>query len=363
MKKITKKVLLRIPQLRKLVIQRNSLLDEKYSLLNEKDYLVNERNSLLDEKRLLLSERDTLLTQKQDLIDERDLLIQNNASLSDEVNQYKKFVPPGHFYSPIPSNEDIDSFVNDSCDLIDNIPGIDLNTEKQLELLNKFHQYYLELPFSDNKTKNLRYHYINPAYSYSDAIMLYSMIRYLKPNNLIEVGSGYSSCVTLDTNELFFDNQINCTFIEPYADLLKSLINPDDESAKIKIIERKLQDVPLDTFKNLKENDILFIDSTHVSKLNSDVNYFIHEIFPALNSGVYIHIHDVFYPFEYPKHWISEGRAWNEQYILRSFLQYNDKFEIVLFNTYLTSFFKNEIIKKFPLLYKNQGGSIWLRKK
>jgi len=178
---------------------------------------------------------------------------------------------------------------------------------------------------------------------------------------LIEVGSGYSSCVTLDANEFFLKNKIDCKFIEPYPDLLKSLIKSEDNS-RIEIIEKKLQDVPLELFKELKTNDILFIDSTHVSKLNSDVNYIIHEIFPVLNSGVYIHIHDIFYPFEYPKQWLLEGRAWNEQYILRAFLEYNQQFEIILFNTYLESIFKDKIENQFPLLFKNTGGSIWLKK-
>jgi hypothetical protein len=50
---------------------------------------------------------------------------------------------------------------------------------------------------------------------------------------------------------------------------------------------------------------------------------------------VYVHIHDIFYPFEYSEKWITEGRAWNEAYALLAFLTFNDVFEIVLFNTYL----------------------------
>jgi len=279
--------------------------------------------------------------------------------LIEERDAYIKFAPPGHFYSPIPSIEDVN---NINCGkLPEFIPGIELNSDKQLKLLDEFYKYYIELPFTDNKSSKLRYFYLNPSYSYSDAIILHCMIRHLKPKMLIEVGSGYSSCVTLDTNEIFFDNKIRCKFIDPYPDLLKSLIKPED-NAKIEIIGKKLQEVPLEVFKELKAQDILFIDSTHVSKLNSDVNYLIHEIFPILNSGVYIHIHDVVYPFEYPKEWFLEGRAWNEQYILRAFLVFNQKFEIVFFNTYVEYLFKDKIINKFPLLFKNTGGSIWIKK-
>ena len=241
------------------------------------------------------------------------------------------------------------------------IPGIDLNCREQLELLNEFDSFYKELPFKEEKTSGLRYYFLNGAYGYSDAIFLYCMIRHLKPQKIIEVGSGFSSCVTLDTNELYFNNAINCTFIEPYPALLKSLIKEID-SAKIKIFGSNLQDIPLELFQELKSGDILFIDSTHVTKFNSDVNYVIHNILPTLSKGVHIHFHDVFYPFEYPKEWLLEGRAWNEQYILRAFLEYNTSFKIVLFNTYLETMHEEKVKERFPLIYKNTGGSIWIKK-
>jgi hypothetical protein len=175
------------------------------------------------------------------------------------------------------------------------------------------------------------------------------------------VGSGYSSCVTLDTNELFFNGDINCSFIEPYPKLLKTLLRDKDFSNNI-IYEKKLQEVPLNFFLKLKNNDILFIDSSHISKLNSDVNYIIHEIIPILAKGVYVHFHDVFYPFEYPKAWFTEGRALNEQYILRAFLEFNSSFKVVLFNTMLSKMYPTLIEKLFPLALKNSGGSIWIKR-
>jgi hypothetical protein len=77
---------------------------------------------------------------------------------------------------------------------------------------------------------------------------------------------------------------------------------------------------------------------------------------------VYVHFHDIFYPFEYPRFWIEEGRAWNEAYVLRAFLQYNREFEIVLFNTFLTLRHRALVEEEFPLFMKNTGGSIWLRR-
>jgi hypothetical protein len=267
---------------------------------------------------------------------------------------------PGGYHSPIPAMADIKKHDFNS-DLPSEIPAVDLNTDEQMNLLNSFEKYYAELPFPDEKTDALRYCYINDFYSYSDAIFLYCMIRHLKLQKIIEVGSGFSSSVTLDTNEKFMQNAIDCTFIEPYPARLKSLLKNDDKT-KVTIHEKKLQEIPLEIFSELHGNDILFIDSTHVSKFNSDVNYVIHTILPKLAKGVHIHFHDIFYPFEYPEEWLLGGRAWNEQYILRAFLEYNTKFQIVLFNTYLETIFRENLEKRFPLLFKNTGGSIWIKK-
>ncbi len=275
------------------------------------------------------------------------------------------YVPPGHFYSPIASVEEMKK--NESK-IFDHIPkeleGIDLNAEEQISLLEKFKVYYDEQPFNiKSETKEeLRYYFDNQFYSYSDGLFLYCMIRYAQPKKIIEIGSGYSSCVILDTNQLFLNNSASCTFIEPYPKRLLSLVKSENDH-NFSLIKKPLQSVSLDYFKELDNNDILFIDSTHVSKTNSDVNYIFFEILPCLKTGVLIHFHDIFYPFEYPKSWIiEENRAWNEAYILRAFLQYNKQFKIEIFNTYLETLYKDFFVKNMPLCLQNTGGSIWLRK-
>lgn len=291
-------------------------------------------------------------------------LIRERDDLRSQLDHFKSslFVPPGHFYSPIPSLEDIR---RDEAQIFGAVPrelaGIDLHESEQLSLLNELQRYYKELPFHAEKVAGLRYFYENPAYSYSDAIFLYCLIRHLRPKKIIEVGSGYSSCVTLDTNEIFFGNSISTTFIEPFPGLLLSLIKEEDK-ARITVIPKRLQDVALERFDGLGEGDILFVDSTHVSKVNSDVNRLFFEILPRLAPGVFIHLHDIFYPFEYPKEWAFEGRAWNEAYVLRAFLQYNRGFRIMLMNTFLEDFHEARFREEMPLCLKNKGGSIWLRK-
>ncbi len=287
----------------------------------------------------------------RDVIAERDQLRRNYG-----------FVPPGHFYSPIPSLSEIKRdeariFSSPSRD----IPGIDLREHEQLELLKVFGSYYVDQPFTAQKNNENRYYFENPAYSYSDAIMLHCMLRHLRPRRLVEIGSGFSSCVTLDTNEKFLGRSTELTFVEPYPDLLLSLVREEDKK-QMRVLPHRLQDVDLDLFESLERNDILFIDSTHVTKVNSDVNRIFFEILPRLKPGVHIHVHDIFFPFEYPKEWIYGGRAWNELYMLRAFLQYNSQFRIVLMNTFMQHFHESFFKENMPLCLKNPGGSIWIER-
>lgn len=275
----------------------------------------------------------------------------------------KQWRPPGHFYSSIPDLDEIQAKEGELFGLgRKEMRGIDLKEGEQLKLLKEeFIKYYSEQPWQEKHTAPLRYHFGNQTYSYGDAIFLYCMLRHLRPARLIEVGSGYSSCVTLDTNDLFFGGKLKCTFIEPYPNLLNSLLRPGD-SKKIAIFPNKLQDIGIDLFKTLKADDVLFIDSTHVSKVGSDVNRIFFDILPSLNSGVYVHFHDIFYPFEYPAAWVYEGRQWHENYMLHAFLQFNKSFEIVIWNNFLVEFHKAFFESKMPLCLNNPGASIWIRK-
>jgi hypothetical protein len=306
--------------------------------------------ALLEERNHYRREHDILKVEKAMLLKEND------------AARRFQFVPPGHFYSPIP---DLDEISKRSPGLFtvkrNTVPGVRLQEDSQLALLQAFAKYYRELNFPEGQTPGRRYFYQNPAYGYSDAICLYSMLRHVKPRQVIEIGSGYSSCVTLDTNEDFFQNRIQCTFIEPHPELLESLITPADRE-RVRILPCPLQEVPLETFQTLQANDILFVDSTHVSKIGSDVNYIFFQLLPALAAGVYVHFHDIFFPFEYPQCWVLEGRAWNEDYLLKAFLQYNDTFEIVFFNTFLEMFHPEKFEQLMPLCLQNPGGSIWIKK-
>lgn len=284
-----------------------------------------------------------------------------------DYETFKLKYPPGHYYSPIVSREEIRSDYDQLFSEKDNFHGIDLNEKEQIELLSQFQSYYKEFPFSDTKQKEYRYYLDNTFYVYSDAIFLYSIMRHFKPKQIIEAGSGFSSALMLDTNDLFFDKQIEMTFIEPYPERLNSLLNKED-SKKQTILQKRIQDVKIAEFKKLESGDILFIDSTHVSKAGSDLNYVLFEILPALKSGVLIHFHDVFFPFEYPEEWLLhwDGFGWNEIYFLRAFLMNNSEFKIINFNTFLHKKQKKWLADNMPLclaVKDSMPGSIWLQKK
>jgi len=277
-----------------------------------------------------------------------------------ELKKYKTWTPPGHFYSPIPDVEAIIKRRDKIFNTRDRCEGIDMNIDGQLDFLKSCKDYYDDIPFPEQKQSDSRFYLENNMFGYADSISLYLMIRSYKPSRIVEVGSGYSSAVMLDTCEYVAElNNTKLTFIEPYPERLNSLISDKDI---VNLHECMVQDTPREIFTDLEANDVLFIDSSHVSKAGSDVNYLFFEILPILKPGVIIHIHDIGINFQYPFKWIEEGRAWNESYLLRAFLMNNKSYEIVLFNAQLynrkLSYFQNYM----PLYTKGPGGSFWMRK-
>lgn len=240
------------------------------------------------------------------------------------------------------------------------IDGIDLNIEGQLELITKFEKHYKVLPFEKKKKHGLRYYYENDWYSYCDAIFLSCMLMEFKPKRIIEVGSGFSSAVTLDINENFLDSKLETTFIEPDPIRLLTLMNLKDKKNS-KIIRKFVETVDTKIFEELEENDILFIDSSHILNHRNDLNYLIFKILPNLKKGVFVHFHDIFYPFEYSDEAINSNILWNEVYFLRAFLTFNNQFEIKLFSHFLTEYFP-EKFKNMEKCLLNPGGNIWIQK-
>ncbi|MEM6472696.1 MAG: class I SAM-dependent methyltransferase [Planctomycetota bacterium] len=291
-------------------------------------------------------------------------LLNERNSLCDELVALKKqsAFEHGHFYSPIPSEQDIsDRFQELEDRSPTELAGIDLRVEEQKHWCDLLSEHYDKIPFPDDASPDTRYYFHNPVFCASDAIALFGMMNQLRSSRIVEIGSGFSSAVMLDTNEKFLDSSCQLTFIEPYPERLYTLLRNSDND-RSRVIEKRVQDVQDAPWSDLVAGDILFIDSSHVSKCGSDVNRIYFEIVPSLNPGVVVHVHDVFPHFEYPEDWLRRGRFWNEDYLLRAFLQFNSQFEILMWVPLMMEIHREFFETKMPKCCENSGGSLWLRR-
>lgn len=271
--------------------------------------------------------------------------------------------PNGHYYSPVHSPEDLDCYkevVKESCsEFTKSIPGF--SDEELVKNFKTIKKYFKDFNYPVEEDGKSRFYIKNCSYPITDALVLFGMIRDIKPKRIIEIGSGFTSALMIDVNERFFDNKIEMTFVEPYPDLLLSRMKGKDKK-KYKVIAKKVQDVPVYVFEKLQRGDILFIDSTHVSKFNSDVNYELFNILPKIKPGVTIHFHDVFDGFEYPQIWLKDGWAWNEDYLLRAFLSGNNSYKVLMMNDYMTKRHADLLLESYPRIANNNGGGLWIKK-
>ncbi|MBU4289013.1 MAG: class I SAM-dependent methyltransferase [Proteobacteria bacterium] len=243
------------------------------------------------------------------------------------------------------------------------LPGINLNTQEQLNLLNKFsfNEELKKIPI--NKTNDLEFYYNNPSFGLGDAEYLYNMIRLFKPRKLIEIGCGNSTLMAINAirqnkkdNQNYFCEHI-C--IEPYEmDWLKKL--------EVKVIRERVENIDKQIFSDLEANDILFVDSSHIIRPQGDVLFEYLEILPILKQGVLVHIHDIFTPKDYLNEWVLEDmKFWNEQYLLEAFMTFNNEYRIIGALNYLKHNYFKELSAKCPILAKNiheEPCSFWLIK-
>lgn len=281
------------------------------------------------------------------------------------ARQYRRFgfAPPGDPYSPIPDLAEVRASAGWLFDTTRReIPGINLREAAQLALLIELAAHQRDLPFPDAPSESFRYSFRNGFFGPGDAAVLFSVLLHLRPKRVIEVGSGHSSALMLDVNERFLGGSIRFTFVEPEDERLRSLLRSGDLSAN-ELLTQPVQNVPIEIFRELDSGDILFIDSSHVAKIGSDVLHLLFEVLPVLAEGVVVHVHDVFWPFEYPWAWLEEGRAFNEAYFVRAFLTDNPRWEIMFFNSYLAALHPENLFRAIPKGRDDPGSSLWLRKK
>jgi predicted O-methyltransferase YrrM len=269
---------------------------------------------------------------------------------------------PGHYYSPLLDIEALGP--NDLALPFDGVEWwehVDLRPSEQREYYDDLLHRFPSPSFSRQKTNACRYYTDNDFFGPGDAFTLSGIIKKEVPRRIIEIGSGFSSAVMLDTLDQA-EIAASLTFIEPNPDRLSLLLSERD-TARSTILTRRAQEVPLSVFDELEARDVLFIDSSHVCKIGSDVAFVLLRVLPRLRPGVLVHFHDIFYPFTYPVSWLREGRAWNESLVLRTFLMGNSMFEITAFNSYAAYSFAELFRERFPTFTENPGASLWLKKR
>lgn len=287
-----------------------------------------------------------------------------SKNILEQAKLAKTGFPAGHFYSTIPDLAEVRSDrdrIFGKRALLD----VDLNVDGQIENLKRISRHWPSMPFSDEKDESRRYHYNNTSFAFGDACFYWGMLSELRPSRIIEIGSGYTSALALDAIESLELDTV-CTFIDPYPALLNRVASPI--AGRHQVIVSRIQDVDPEIIRTLGRNDVLFIDSSHVVKVGSDVHFELTELLPRLAPGAVVHFHDTFYPFEYPESWVAESNIfWNELYFLHAFLMNNSDFEIILFNDFLgknhLSVVETVPAKVLARIKLNPGGGLWLRRK
>lgn len=242
-----------------------------------------------------------------------------------------------------------------------------LHVPEQLALLAQLSRYEADSPFPEARDGTTRYHLDNPWFNYFDGIVLHALLRHLRPRRVVEVGSGFSSVLMLDTSERFLDGVLDLVCIDPNPERLISLIGSGDRG-RLSILPCRVQDVDDSVFTSLVAGDVLFIDSSHRADSGSDVTDILFRVLPALPAGVLVHFHDIFWPFDYPPQWRERG--WNEAYLLRALLSGNSSYEILLFNDFVAKNHRPALAAALPRAlrqptgseFENSGVSLWLRK-
>ena len=263
-----------------------------------------------------------------------------------------------HYYEPLFDTEHLTEKLSKERTL----PGIDLNVDEQLSLLDSFKSENELSELKGVKEDDLEFAFNNTTFESGDAEYWYNLIRLKKPKRIIEIGSGNSTLLAIKSiqknkeDDTSYDCEHIC--IEPYE-------MPWLEKSGVTVIRELIENVDLTIFEQLGENDILFIDSSHIIRPQGDVLVEYLQILPRIKNGVIVHIHDIFTPRDYLKEWIvDEVKFWNEQYLLEAFLTENEKWKIIGALNYLHHDFYEELNSKcIHLDPSREPGSFYIQRK
>jgi hypothetical protein len=277
----------------------------------------------------------------------------------------KLWCMPTHYYSPIPNTrllEQPEERARVWPEEPHAMPGIDWRADAQLQVCREVFARQQPIAFPHESPADVpEYTRKSPRYPAIDAWILQAFLRHLQPARVVEVGAGYSSLVTARVNREFFGERIQFTAIDPHP--LGFLEKGIPGLTELRVEE--VQKTPFEVFERLGAKDVLFIDTSHVVKTGGDVPWIYNQILPRLGSGVVVHLHDSFLPWDYPQDWVFAGKGWNELYLMQSFLACNSAFEVV-FGTYWMIRKHLDLLRRaFPDMVDEDhrdGSSLWIRR-
>jgi predicted O-methyltransferase YrrM len=189
-----------------------------------------------------------------------------------------------------------------------------------------------------------------------DAEMLYAVVRHFHPKRIIEVGSGFSTrLIRKAIGDGGLSTQLTC--IDPQPRVMVQAYADNHIASRVEALS------PSSIVEQLGENDILFIDSSHEIVQAGDVPFLFLEVLPRLRTNVLVHVHDIFFPFDYPERVLDQRWNWNEQYLVHAFLAYNPAFELLWPASYMWARWKQEVLEHIPVVSMgNLPSSLWLKK-
>lgn len=270
-------------------------------------------------------------------------LAQSRPEISDSWGYH---IRPIHYYEPLP---DFRAITAEQIKRKRAFPAIDFRLDAQRALVNELSVYCDELTTLD-------FEFNNGFFSGFDAAVYYSLIRHLQPCRVIEIGGGYSTRIA--ARALAANQQGSLTCIEPYPEERLASAN-----LQLELITKRVEEIDVDFFSFLEANDILFIDSSHTVKFGSDVCYEFLEIMPRLARGVWVHVHDIFFPHDYPAEWLMNRRmALNEQYLLEAFLAFSTTFSVQLANYWLCLEHLDDAARLWSNASIDRASSFWMKR-
>ena len=245
------------------------------------------------------------------------------------------YVLPAHYYASEPNIIELERTLNRWIQPSAMV-GVSMDADRQLAELRR-----VCMPFRAEYLGNDAYNSAvaeryGPGFGYVEAQLLHAVLRSYRSRRVIEVGSGVSTrCAeaALQRNAEAGNERGVITCIEPYPS--PELRKFAARTPTIQLIESPVQAVSHELYQSLGPGDILFVDSSHVVRPGSDVNHIVLEVLPRLESGVLVHFHDIYFPYDYQRDVLTTFLHSNESSLLQAFLTFNKRFRILFSLSYL----------------------------